>query len=227
MRNENESVEDPSTDGIPIVIVTVPLTGVLTVRFLGEVTGVWTHWHAGRSVACTGEETCDPRRHREKTVWKGYAPVEWLRAGKPPTWVPAVLEVTEGLQEYLTSENPRGEVWQLLRAKVNASRVECRGQCVRHDDPRSLRNDVRVEPAVKRLYRSLFVAFGMLPPFGAKQRLAPTIVTNPTALERTPSSSDQDVLSAEQVRQRLAKAREALKAEPPSKNGKTTAQDRS
>lgn len=171
MPSQHDRGSGPSQESVKIAILTVPDSGQVVVRFCGPVIGIWTHWRQGRSVACVGPGECPPVIHRERTLWKGYAAVEELLMARPRKWRPAVLEVTEGLNEYLTSENPRGEVWQLQRAAVREKRAECRGVLIRNDDPRELRVDIDVETAVKRLYRCLFIAFGMDPPFGQRQVL--------------------------------------------------------
>jgi hypothetical protein len=174
MSERTRGAGPPEHDPVNIQIVTVPDSGTLTVRFLGSVTGIWTHWRGKSSVACSGEKLCKAEWHRERTIWKGYAAVEWLKAASQPTWIPAVLEVTEGLMEYLQAECLRGQKWRLCRAAVGGRRSECRGTLTGECSKALLRADIDVELAVKRLYRSLWVEFGKDPPFGARQRLMPT-----------------------------------------------------
>lgn len=197
--------ENPPLDNTQIAVVTVPESGTLTVRFLGPILGILTHWFGGRSVACNGEGTCDPKYHKCRTTWKGYVAVEYVAATRPPTMRPAVLEVTENLYEYIGTDNPRGQVWQLLRAKCGKGRVECRGHRLIEYDRTPCRTDVRVEPAVQRLYRSLEVAFGQVPPFGSRQVLG----CSPVPAELIPSPS----ATAKETAEDAARAVQMLRAE--------------
>ena len=107
--------QGPSTSPAnPVKVRSVPLAPPITVKFLGPLRGMLTHWQRGHSVPCDGPEKCPSSIHRSGTFFKAYAPVEeWIsHLGR---WRPFVLEATAHLEEYLRGRLLRGEVWLLSR----------------------------------------------------------------------------------------------------------------
>jgi len=98
----------------PVKVRSVPLTPPITVRFLGPLRGLLTHWAGKHSVPCEGPEKCPAATHRKGTFFKAYSPVmEWIPHLN--RWRPAVLEATANLEEYLRGRKLRGETWMLAR----------------------------------------------------------------------------------------------------------------
>lgn len=200
---------------VQIQIVKVPTAGILTVRFLGPILGTLTHW-VGYSVACLGEH-CPPKAHNSRQIWKGYAAVEWVKFATRAVWVPAVLEITENLYWQLGSDNPRGETWQLTRASVAQKRAECRGKFLQRVEPRTLRCDVEVEPAVFRLYRTRAVVFGAEPPFGDRQQLDARPVAQDLAAVLQPARAEPERPATAEQKEEI---RRLARGEPlPNGNG--------
>lgn len=87
-----------------------------TVRTLGEsYKGCFVHWDGHQNVYCPGDEGCSQRLHKaDNTVWKGYVAVEEWRQ-ELNRWLPAVLEITEGLELDFRGVFDRGQVWELSR----------------------------------------------------------------------------------------------------------------
>lgn len=95
-------------------LLSVPDTHPITVCFLGPYSGLLTHFHGKRTLPCLGAEMCPQPIHRNRIIWKGYAPVDqWFQ--ELGLYVPAVLEITEGFEHRLNGRNIRGEVWALSR----------------------------------------------------------------------------------------------------------------
>lgn len=209
-------------DQVRLAVLTVPRTGVVVVRFLGELRSMWTHFKNGHSHACKGEEFCG-QMHREKVFWKAYAPIEYRSASLKNAWVPAVLEVTEGLSQFLSSENPRGEVWQLARERVSDKRSECRGRLIRTDDPRQLRRDVTIEAVVSRLYRCNQIAWDMPKPFGDRQWLLPTFDQVEDAARELKRADPNRQLDLAKGRELLHKAMKGRKLRPADKGDNSDA----
>ena len=113
--------QGPSTSPAnPVKVRSVPLAPPITVKFLGPLRGLHTHWQKGHSVPCDGAGNCPSALHRSGILFKAYAPVEeWI--SHLARWRPCVLEATANLEEYLRGRVLRGEVWLLSRADVAKS----------------------------------------------------------------------------------------------------------
>jgi hypothetical protein len=100
-------------------------------------------------------------------VWKGYAPCRhW--DNRLTRWSPAVLEVTECLEETLRGRSLTGEVWLLSRegGRKRSGKV-CGAFMERKQDPQLVATfDVR--PPLFRLYHTTELALGIANPLPPK-----------------------------------------------------------
>jgi hypothetical protein len=221
MQERNGRADDPSGDRQEVAILTVPEKGKIAVTFLGPIHGIITHWQRNRSVACPGEDLCDGKLHRERKVWKGYAAAEWISPANQKMWTPTVIEVTENLYEYIGTGPVRGQVWRLWRAVVRNRNVEVRGQLCHGRPVAGLRTDIDVFAAVRRLYRTLEIAFDVPPPFGARQRLLPMACDpNAPALPLGEGQGETKPLTAAEIKTFTDRGRRLIAGEP-SGNGKS------
>lgn len=89
-------------------------------------------------------------------------------------WYPAVLVVTEYLEELLRPRDLRGEVWALSKAggKDRGNPVE--GICVERLDPAKMRQPFDVKPVLLRLYHVADIPLGIPNPVEPKILLEPS-----------------------------------------------------
>lgn len=165
--------------GQQVSLLSVPAEGSCTVRLLGPCRGILTHWSKIRPIACAGLPLCPLVTHRLSTCWKGYAPAELWRESPHRDYWPCVLEITERLWELLHEHTLRGQVWELFRVLGDHRRVEVSGRLVDLVDPRGLRDDVRVEPVVCRVYRTTDIAWDVGPVMPPRQVLGPVVDAPP------------------------------------------------
>jgi hypothetical protein len=142
-------------DRLPLSAVrikSVPLGDVLTVRFLGPIRPLPTHHVGKRTVACEGEKSCPHAAHQIRPIWKWYGPVEWWVA-RPQVWRPAILEVTEHLEEVLHGRELRGEIWGLTREGESSRKSACTGTYYQTLPEDQLSQPFDVEPILQRFFR--------------------------------------------------------------------------
>jgi len=109
------SADPPSQAHQHVVqLLTVPKAGQVVVVFLGPYRGILTHYVRGETVPCAGDVDCPTPVHRVHPVWKGYAPVRYHQPAGD-WWFPAVLEITECLEELLRGRHLAGELWEVFR----------------------------------------------------------------------------------------------------------------
>jgi hypothetical protein len=136
----------------PVRILSVPAARPVLVAFLGPYRGLLTHWSAKRSLACPGANLCPPATHRQKVVWKGYAPVdEW--SFQLELWLPGVLEITESLEHALAGRKLRGQVWMLSRLQSSERGPVCATYSETLDEA-ELRPAFSIQPILERFYHS-------------------------------------------------------------------------
>jgi hypothetical protein len=133
-------------------VLSVPGNAPIIVRFLGPLWGVNLHWHGGRSHACCGPNDCPPAIHRARMTWRGYACVEGLN-GQTRKWHPALLEITESLEEFLRGRALRGECWYLFREGEGKKTAAVIGKQLEANPHWILREAFPMEPILRRLYR--------------------------------------------------------------------------
>ncbi len=147
----------------PVRILNVPLGAIVTVRFLGGIRGMPTHFHNRHTVPCLGDKDCPPASHKLRAVWKYYGAVEtWVNSAA--VWRPAVLEATEHLEEQLHGRELRGEVWMLTRDGNSSKRSILAGTfCERLSDVQ-LSPEFDVVPILQRFFRVERLLLGMPSP---------------------------------------------------------------
>jgi hypothetical protein len=122
------------------------------VRTLSEtVRGLLTHWDKKRSWYCRGEDCAHPR-HRQGSVWKGYAAVEvWDGCNK--VWSPVVWELTEAAEVDVRGVFARGQVWKLTReAESDSKKKPVRAKLHDQLEVSTLRPEPEVLPVLRALY---------------------------------------------------------------------------
>jgi hypothetical protein len=158
-----------------------------TIRFLGPYEGLLTHWVRGRSVPCEGPNTCPIAIHRCRTVWKGYAPIEqWDQVTE--CWWPAVLEITEALEELLRGRKLRGEVWLVGRPQEGRRPAPVCGVLHERCQESALPPPFDVTPVLLRFYHCSTLVLGVINPIPSRVVLPASVGQPPTfsaALEPT------------------------------------------
>lgn len=200
-----------------VALMAVPKEGRATVRLLGPCVGILTHWSKKRPIACPGANACPSLVHRLSTVWKGYCAAEVWRDTPERVWYPTVLEITERLWEVMSPHQLRGTVWELFRTVGDHGRIEVSGRLLDLVDPRTLRDDVRIEPVVSRVYRTMEIGWGATPVLPPRQLLAPVAdAAPPTASAALPPEQIPGTPEWEAER---AKAKAAIQAALKSARG--------
>jgi hypothetical protein len=200
----------------PVQVKSVPACPPITVKFLGPLRGLLTHWQKGHSVPCDGAEQCPTSLHRSGTFFKAYAPCEeWIpHLGR---WRPIVLEATANLEEYLRGRTLRGEVWMLSREKeadrqspVAAAYLESLP-----DGKTSLAFDIK--PVLLRLYNRTDLVLDVANPTPSRIIL-PEVVAPPPSIPadlQPPPPIEEDPDQREKLRKILEEGRRKF-GPPPS-----------
>lgn len=188
---------------VPRVVgmIHVPTDGTLTVRFLDGYDGIQTHFVGKRSFHCGGVAECLPARHKGPCFWKGYAPVEYWLEAPEGLWVPAVLEITERLDELLYGRNLQREQWRLARVIGDSKWKEVSGEFLGRDDWK-IRDQINVDAIVRRVLRSEKLRWGQRPSVPAREYLPPTVAPPPLGTV-DPHEQAGKPMSRQEVRERL------------------------
>jgi len=193
----------------PVRILSVPLDVPLTVLFLGEYVGLLTHWVRGRSLPCPGVEHCPPAVHRTRRIWKGYAPVEaWFPLEH--VWIPAVLEITEALEEVLHGTCLRGSVYMLSREREGRNTHPVIGLFCEKREGDQLRQAFNVAPVLQRFYHAEELHLGVPNPIPPRLMFEPSqgrIPSLPAVLAR--EEELQRPAKPGEIRKLLEQARQA------------------
>lgn len=204
MAKQRRRPQPPPGALVEVEVVSVPKEGRITVRFLGHIRGILTHWGKSASVACPGPESCPTVTHRGRTLWKGYIAAEWWRSGQYQDWCPCAFEVTQRLGELMRGAELRGTVWTCRREVGRSGVKEVVGEQVDEVDPDRLRHAFSVEPAVCRVYGTTRVLFDVEP------YLPPPVVlpaaAGPPPAESAgegPEVSDAPLSMKDEIRQHL------------------------
>lgn len=198
-------VPPPTGTSSAVRVYSVPPSQTVYVRFLADYVGVLTHRKGNRPYACAGKGSCPGPLHSSGTTWKGYAPCEVWATFPDQRWHPIVLEITERLAECLPDDNIRGQVWELTRIDLGRNRSEVVGLLNDIHDAGELRKDVRIEPAVCRIYHTTDILWGVAPPLPPRLILAPS-EGKPPLIPETPMQAGERKLTPEEVRSALRKA---------------------
>lgn len=196
----------------PVRVLSVPDSHPISVRFLGPILGLVTHWHTGKSVPCLGETRCPPSIHRARTFWKGYSAIEsWDMACE--LWIPAVLEVTEALDHILHGRALRGEIWLLSRVQ-RGKKGQVVGVYSETLDDAKLRAPFSLLPVLERFYHVSALEIGIPNPVPRQVFLEPAEGTAPKLLselsELAPEDQETTREAREGIREQLRKMRASL-----------------
>jgi hypothetical protein len=147
----------------PVRILKVPLGALVTVRFLGPIRGLPTHYFQRHTVPCRGDKECPPGPHKQRAVWKYYGAVEaWINDAA--CWRPAVIEATEHLEEVLHGRELRGEIWMLTRDGTSSKRSVMSGTFCQRLSDAQLSLEFDVEPILLRFFRVERLLLGLPSP---------------------------------------------------------------
>jgi hypothetical protein len=209
-------------------ILKVPGTEHLLVCFAGPILGILTHRTKGRSIPCSGPETCPTGLHRSDTTYYGFAPA-WSFDRQRSLWRPGALQITECLEEMLRGRPLLGELWLLSREVGKRKNTRVVGTFIeRRDDPEFQRS-WDVKPAVRRYYHETEIHFGASNPIPGKVMIEPLAVPAPALpeLQAAPVPPPPPAELLEKVRKvlpnlakRMAAAAPAAPAAEPAANGK-------
>jgi hypothetical protein len=221
----SEQVRAPQPDQV-VRVVSVPKQLGLLVCFAGSIEGLLSHWAQGKSWGCCGPDKCPPPLHKSRTVWKGYVPVRvWQK--EHATWAPAVLEVTEHLEEMLRGRDLIGECWLLSRESAGKKNGPVGGMLIeRRDDP-TLRLGFAILAPLQRLFHCLELDLGCPNPLPASLLLPTSSAPGPNlpaeACPREPAPATQEQIETLKQLTGFGKAgamRNAFKKIEPSANGR-------
>lgn len=164
---------------VPILVQSVPKTGKLLVRFLGNPVGILVHRPKGKPFPCPGSHAC---QCHDFGKWKGYAPAQrWDQ--KSHKWLPVVFELTEGAVSCTGVEDLRGQGWEFVRVKTAYASQEVQGNRTSTYDSQALPQPFDVVPVVERLYGTRQIEWGVQAeafsrPMGECSEDSPPIVNN-------------------------------------------------
>jgi len=193
----------------PVEVLSIKKNTVQTVRFLGGIDGILTHWIKKPGFPCAGISQCGPQHHRIKTIWKGYSAVEaWDdHAG---FWIPFVLEVTESLEEVLYLRPLIGEVWILSRPQPDEKPAPVLAQFLEQQEPSRLRAAFPVRPVVSRMYGTSNIEWEVKNPVPRKVYLEPSEDAAPPSLYDPVIQAPPSITAAELATLREAAAKAGL-----------------
>jgi hypothetical protein len=198
-----------------VQVVSVPERSPIVVLFLGGYRGLLVHWDRGRNHYCPGAATCPPNRHKIRSVWKGYAPVD-LWDVSLSIFLPRVLEVTESLEHSLAGRDLAGEIWALRRGGVRKNK-EVEGQWTESRDPASIRPPFPIEPILQCLYHTSAIELGIPNPMPSRTVLEAYLGAPPAVVFPGPGDEEQP---AKPTEEQLKKLREFARGTRGSSDGR-------
>ncbi len=163
-------------------MVGVPIEGPLVALFCGELQGLLTHRVGKESIPCTGPGICPSNVHRCRMVWHGYAPGRWYSTARK-LWIPAVLQVTENLEEQLDGRRLAGEVWLLVRQQPGKKNAPVTGQFLERRTEADLVAPFDIRPALCHMYHVSELALGAKNPIPRKVSMPVVQAQAPAGLE--------------------------------------------
>lgn len=188
----------PANAARPVRVLSVPAIVPVNVIFLGPILGLNTHHYQKRTYPCLGDTRCQAAQHRTRIIWKGYAPVDFWSVLEE-FWLPAVLEITEGLEHQLGGRKLAGEVWALSRegSENNSPVLGVYTETLREDECRPA---FSILPTLERFYHQLGLEVGVPNPVPRQTRLepregrAPKMVRDLVAEQAASPVDDPDVM---------------------------------
>ncbi len=187
----------------PVRVLSVKGKRPVSVRFLGPLMGVLTHFTRSGSTPCLGQERCLPATHRYPIQWKGYAPVEeWEMLEE--LWCPMVLEITENLEHLLGTQSRRGEIW-LLKRKDNHDKGEVVGLYSETLDDAEIPPPFSVLPVLQKLWHRLEFPHGIANPVPRPVLLAPSRGVAPKLLTELAEPVHQSEQATQEAKEAFRK----------------------
>jgi len=132
-------------------------------------------------------------------------------------WQPAVLEVTEALEERLRGRELRGETWSMHRTEIKGKSSPVVGTFCEKGDTHELREAFELEPILRRLFHVASLKLGTRNPLPPRLMLAPTQGKAPTLPEHLQSVGTQE--NTEKEREEARKLWKQLRERQASLNG--------
>lgn len=151
MREQSTSQGAGSSPVHPILLLKVPRSLPVWVRFLGPLRQLGTHKQGDQPLVCWGDDDCDPKRHKLPYRSKWYAPAQQWIADKQ-VWRRTVIEVTEALERTLRGKKLRGQVWCLFRKPKSLLPKQIHGEQEESLPDGSLPPTFNVDPVLYRVY---------------------------------------------------------------------------
>lgn len=213
---------------LPVQVLSVPAESPIAIRFLGAIYGLNTHWHSGKSVPCPGAQECPLPVHRSRMLFKAYGPVERWEATHG-VWRPAVLEITENLEERLRGRDLRGEVWVLSREDAKAKASPVIGAFCEALPHAEVSAAFDIVPILCRFYHVQTLALGAANPIPPKVFLEavegpppnlPPELQPAKAREASPEETERIRKQLQEAMSSMGKGRGAHVSDDPERNGK-------
>jgi hypothetical protein len=192
-------------------VVGVPLDAPLVALFCGPLQGLLTHRVGRESIPCAGEGVCMASTHKARTVWHGYAPGRYFLAARN-LWLPAVLQVTENMEEQLADRDLAGEVWLLVREVPNQKNSPVTGQFLERRNDKDLVTPFAVKPVLCHMYHVADLALGAKNPIPRKVSMPSVQAAPPAGIEilYPPPPPPEDPALREEALRKLRQARSEL-----------------
>lgn len=153
----------------------------LYVVFAGPLEGLWTHYGKKGSIYCPGPHDCPVGTHRAPRIFKAYAPGRYFVLNGA-LWRPAVLEITEHLEEQLRGRDIRGEEWFLTRKPTEGGSGPVSGAYLGQRKEADLLEPFDIRPALCRCYHVPEIVLGAVNTLPPQVLLAPAAAAPPAAL---------------------------------------------
>jgi hypothetical protein len=197
--------DSPARTVAPVRLLSAPKDGTtITVCLLDRYKGFTTHYQKPRSYYCSGPECCPSPLHKLRPTWKGYAPCEAWNVLGDGLWTPAVLEVTEKLNELWQGLELRGTVWVVQRLVLGAGVKEATADLVEERNQAELPQPFPIIPTLSRIYGRTDFAFIAGPVMPARVFLSGRSAAPPPSV-----TNAAPTVSIEEHRQRAQKPKEA------------------
>lgn len=162
---------------------------ILCVRFLGPIKGILTHYGSKGSVPCGDPGYCEPRLHRTRQIWKGYASaLLWRPSDK--AWVRTIVEITEAACEAMNLENMRGQEWELRRVENDKGHKIVQATFCQQLQAEHMPAKDEILPVLLRFYRVSSLKLGVDNPL--PKRTIHTTINGSAPLHRSAEDIDQE-----------------------------------
>lgn len=143
----------------PVRILSIRKNSVAIVRFLGDIQGCILHWTGKITWPCGGKEDCPATLHKMKTLWKGFAAAEYW-SEDDQSWWPAVLEVTEALEEEMADLKMRCTVWTLSHPQPTKKQTPVLGKYEERSKEEHTAPEFPILPVLERVYHGAKIILG-------------------------------------------------------------------